>query len=84
MEEEIDQEEICRYCSDRFYDGAANTSPHYLCEGNRCEQAREEYLEDISEDWEDEYELPSQKLFKESNDYIPLPKIGELISKNMI
>ena len=54
MEEEIDQEEICAFCSDKYYDGAVNSNPFYLCEGSKCDQAREEYMELFIDDFEDE------------------------------
>lgn len=43
------KEKICEWCSDAFYNGAVNSSPHHLCEGIRCAEAEEGYFEDMLE-----------------------------------
>ena len=45
------QNEICRMCENKFFNGNASSSYHFMCEGRRCEDAYEifeesdEYLE---------------------------------------
>ncbi len=45
-EEEDDQEAVCEYCKDNIWDGYVNTGPHNLCEGSKCDEARQMYNED--------------------------------------
>lgn len=46
LEADIDQDELCEYCKDNIYEGDVNTRPDNLCEGSRCEEAKEMYLDD--------------------------------------
>lgn len=48
-DEEIGQEELCEYCKDTFFDGSVNSGPWNLCEGAKCDEAREMYLDDNDE-----------------------------------
>lgn len=42
----IDRESICSYCKDTLFDGSVNTGPHNLCEGSKCKEAEEGYMEE--------------------------------------
>ena len=43
MVEEVDQDAICKLCNDHYEWGSS------LCEGSRCEEAHEMYLEEQEE-----------------------------------
>lgn len=47
---EANQEAICSLCSDRYFNGYANSGPHNLCEGRRCKEASEDWLEEQNEE----------------------------------
>lgn len=57
----IDQDELCEYCKDNIYEGSVNTGPHNLCEGSRCEEAKEMYLDD---------NLPEKRYKFNKGDYV--------------
>lgn len=42
---EKNQDEICALCINQFYEGSVNTSQYDLCEGARCEEATEMFIE---------------------------------------
>jgi len=44
------QEILCKICSYHLYDCSVNTGPHNLCEGSRCEEAMDYYLDEINEE----------------------------------
>jgi len=39
------QEEICKLCEDTFFEGVRNGTQHFMCEGGRCEEAEELYMD---------------------------------------
>lgn len=43
--EPLDQEEVCKFCEKHLYNGSVNTGQHNLCEGRKCKEATEMYLE---------------------------------------
>ena len=47
------QEDICKFCEIEIL-GCSRSSYHYQCEGSRCDEAQEMYLEEI----EDQFEKP--------------------------
>jgi len=47
---EVEQEEICDYCLAYILEREYSCTIHFQCEGRFCDQAREEYLEDLREE----------------------------------
>ena len=43
------KDEVCDICKDIFFNGHVNTGPHNLCEGAKCEEAFEMYIEELEE-----------------------------------
>ncbi len=58
MNEELDQDAICRLCEDKIIEGS-RMSYHFMCEGRFCEDATEMYLEQLEDE---EYDRESKRI----------------------
>lgn len=41
------QDAICELCKDKYFEGSVNTGPHNLCEGSRCAEAQDDFIDEL-------------------------------------